>query len=343
MAMRRLPVRPVLLNRRAVLAGGVAVGTAAALAACGNPEPPVDENGRVRLRLVVDGPATVDLGGFYQALATGLYEARDLNVQLVRPGFGQDVPRALATGRAELGLVDDGFIPLRLVEEGAPVKAVAAFFQTSPRALVRHAPATSGEAAPPPPSALQVANADRDTLWPWLQARLDYPDDLIADYDLDAFLADPRAVMLGHVAREPVQIAATEGPATTARLLAEDGFASYGDLLLAPTAFARDNEAALRAFIAASIEGWKDYINGDPEPAHALIRKALRGRGDQTLGAAHDALRAAAIVTGGDSASGIGTMSEAHWQAFFDSAVEAGLAQPELAWRDAWTPLYLPT
>lgn len=342
MGMRRPPVRPHLLNRRAVLAGGVAVGTAAGLAACGNSEPPVDENGRVRLRLAVDGPASVDLGGFYQALATGLYEARDLNVQLVRPGFGQDVPRALATGRADLGLVDDGFTPLRLVGEGAPVKAVAAFFQTSPRALISHAP-VEGAANPPSPAAVQVANADRDTLWPWMQARLGYSNDQLADHDLDAFLADPRAVMLGHVAREPVQIAATEGPATTVRLLAEDGFASYGDLLLAPTAFARDNEAALRAFIAASIEGWKDYINGDPEPAHAMIRKALRGRGDETLVAAHDALRAAAIVTGGDPSAGIGTMSEARWQAFFDGAVEAGLAQPDLAWRDAWTPLYLPT
>ena len=341
MGMRRPPVRAHLLNRRAVLAGGVAVGTAAGLAACGNSEPPVDENGRVRLRLAVDGPASVDLGGFYQALATGLYEARDLNVQLVRPGFGQDVPRALATGRADLGLVDDGFTPLRLVEEGAPVKAVAAFFQTSPRALISHAP-VEGAANPPAPSAVQVANADRDTLWPWMQARLGYSDDQLADYDLDAFLADPRAVMLGHVAREPVEIAAAEGPATAVRLLAQDGFASYGDLLLAPTAFARDNEAALRAFIAASIEGWKTYIEGDPEPAHALIRKALRDRGTETLVAAHDALREASIVTGDTPDAGIGTMTEERWQAFFDSAVGAEIAPAELAWRDAWTSRYLP-
>ena len=38
---------------------------------------------------------------------------------------------------------------------------------------------------------------------------------------------------------------------------------SYGAVVLAPNAFARDNAAALRSFIAASAEGWRDYIRGD--------------------------------------------------------------------------------
>ena len=44
-------------------------------------------------------------------------------------------------------------------------------------------------------------------------------------------------------------------------------------MVLAPNAFARDNARALRAFIAASVEGWRDYIHGDSKGADALIRK----------------------------------------------------------------------
>lgn len=337
--MRRPPVRFASLDRRTLLTGAAALGLSTTMTACGSSEPPVDENGRVRLRLVVDGPANAELGGFYQALATGLYEQRGLNVQLVRPGFGQDVPRALASGKAELGLAADSFTPLRLVEEEAPVKAVAAFFQKSPRALISHAPI--GAPAAPQPSAVQVAQADRDTLWPWMQARLGYSDDQLADYDLDAFIADPRAVILGHVAPAPVQSLDAEGVATFVRLLAEDGFASYGALVLAPTAFARDNDEALRAFIAASVEGWATYINGDPGPAHGLIGRANRNMSSGELDRAREALRDAAIVTGDAPATPLGTMSAERWRTFFESTSEAGIFPAGLAWQQAFTIDYL--
>lgn len=338
--MRRPPVRLACPDRRSLLTGAAALGLSATAVACGSSEPATDENGRIRLRLAVGQPSSAGLGGFYQALATGLYEARGLNVQMIRPGFGQDVPRALASGNAELGLADDSFMPLRLVAEGAPVKAVAAFFQQSPQALIRHAPEAVNR-APASTGPIQVAEADRDTLWPWLQARLGYTDSQLADLDLEAFRADPRLTLLGHIAREAVELGESGAPALDVRLLAEDGYASYGALILAPTAFARDNEDALRAFIAASIEGWADYIGGDPDPAHALIRRANRDQSPARLDGARAALREAGIVTGGGLAAGIGAMSVDRWQAFFESAVEAGVAPADLDWRQAFTTDYL--
>lgn len=343
MAMRRPPVRFATLDRRTLLTGAAALGLSATAAACGSSEPAVDENGRVRLRLAIGDPASAELGGFYQALATGLYEARGLNVQLVRPGFGQDVPRALASGNAELGLATDSFTPLRLVQEGAPVKAVAAFFQKSPRALISHPEPVPAAAQPAPRASLriQVADADRDTLWPWLRARSGFTDDQLADYDLDAYVDDPRTVILGHVTREPLLIPQADGPPPQVRLLAEDGFAAYGALVLAPNAFARDNDEALRAFIAASVEGWAAYIEGDPEPAHALIRRANRGMTQNQLDQARDVLRNAAIVTGDDPSTRIGSMSADRWRTFYESASQAGVFPAGLDWQQAFTSDYL--
>ena len=335
--MRRPPDRFSCLDRRTLLAGAAALGLSATAAACGSSEPAIDENGRVRLRLAVGDPASAELGGFYQALATGLYEQRGLNVQLVRPGFGQDVPRALASGNAELGLAADSFTPLRLVEEEAPVKAVAAFFQKSPRALIRHAEAVADADQPATPAPVQVAEADRDTLWPWFRTLSGFTDDQLADHDLEAFIRDPNALILGHVTREPVLIPEAGGEPPTSRLLFEDGFAAYGALVLAPTAFARDNDEALRAFIAASVEGWAAYIEGDPDAAHTLIRPMTTEQLEQ----ARDALLDAALVTGDDPSVSIGSMSADRWRTFYESASEAGIFPAGLDWQQAFTTDYL--
>lgn len=339
--MRRPPDRFSCLDRRTLLTGAAALGLSATVAACGSSEPAIDENGRVRLRLAVGDPASAELGGFYQALATGLYEQRGLNVQLVRPGFGQDVPRALASGNAELGLAADSFTPLRLVEEEAPVKAVAAFFQKSPRALIRHAEAVAGSDQPATPAPVQVAEADRETLWPWLRTLSSLTDEYLADHDLEAFIRDPNALILGHVTREPVLIPEAGGEPPTSRLLFDDGFASYGALVLAPTAFARDNDEALRAFIAASVEGWAAYIEGDPDPAHTLIRRANRAMTTEQLEQARDALLDAALVTGDDPSVSIGSMSADRWRTFYESASEAGVFPAGLDWQQAFTTDYL--
>jgi NitT/TauT family transport system substrate-binding protein len=340
--MRRLPARFSCLDRRTLLTGAAALGLSATAAACGSSEPAIDENGRVRLRLAVGDPAGAELGGFYQALATGLYEKRGLNVQLVRPGFGQDVPRALASGNSELGLAADSFTPLRLVEEEAPVKAVAAFFQKSPRAIIRHAEAAADANQPATLAPVQVAEADRETLWPWFRTLGSLTDERLADYDLEAFIRDPNALILGHVTREPVLLPEAGGEPPTSRLLFDDGFAAYGALVLAPTAFARDNDEALRAFIAASIEGWAAYIEGDPEPAHTVIRRANRGMTPDQLDQARGILRDAAIVTGDDPASTpLGTMSADRWRTFYESASEAGVFPPGLDWQQAFTSDYL--
>ena len=74
-------------SRRAVLAGGIAA-TAAALTACKPAEVEPDTDGRVRIRFATDWRAQAEHGGFYQALASGAYARRGLNVQIVQGGPG---------------------------------------------------------------------------------------------------------------------------------------------------------------------------------------------------------------------------------------------------------------
>ena len=335
---------PLIASRRLILAGGVAT-TVAGLASCFRSEAPVDDQGRVRIRFATDWRAQAEHGGFYQALASGAYERRGLNVQIVQGGPGVNVPQLLAAGAVELGMGSNSFIPFNLVAEDAPVKAVAAFFQKDPQVLIAHPDPALETIADLAGRPFLIASASRDAFWVWLKAKYGFTDDQVRNYTFNSapFLADRRAVQQGYLTSEPYTIEQAGDFEPKVFLLADEGYPSYATMVLAPNAFARDNAAALRAFIAASVEGWRDYIRGDGKAADALIRKDNPEMTQAVLDQARSKLRINDIVEGGDAALyGLGAMTEERWRAFFDVTAQAGVYPTNLNWRDAFTTQYLP-
>ncbi|MGZ9098571.1 MAG: ABC transporter substrate-binding protein [Brevundimonas sp.] len=337
--------RRFLTDRRALLGGAGALAASAALAACQRAEAPVDEEGRVRLRFATDWRAQAEHGGFYQALASGAYARRGLNVQILQGGPGVNVPQLLASGAVELGMGSNSFIPMNLVAEGAPVKAVAAFFQKDPQVLIAHPDPALDSIADLAGRPFLLADASVTAFWVWLKAKYGFSDDQVRKYtfNLAPFLADEQAVQQGYLTSEPYTIERTAGFTPKVFLLADEGYPSYATMVLAPNAFARDNAAALRSFIAASAEGWRDYIQGDGKAADALIRKENPEMTQDVLDQARAKLKSNGIVDGGDAALyGLGTMTADRWQAFFEVTSEAGVYPPNLDWRQAFTTQYLP-
>ncbi len=332
-------------DRRALLAGAGALAATAALSACGRSEAPVDDDGRVRLRFATDWRAQAEHGGFYQALASGAYEKRGLNVQIIQGGPTVNVPQLLASGAVELGMGSNSFIAMNLVAEGAPVKAVAAFFQKDPQVLIAHPDPSLKSIADLTGRPILLADASVNAFWVWLKAKYGFTDDQVRKYtfNLAPFLADERAVQQGYLTSEPYTIEKEAGFTPKVFLLADEGYPSYATMVLAPTAFARDNAQALRSFIAASAEGWRDYIQGDGKAADALIRRANPDMTQDVLDQARAKLKANGIVDGGDAALyGLGAMTAERWQAFFEVTSEAGVYPPNLDWRQAFTTQYLP-
>ena len=345
--MQRGAIPLSTISRRRVLVGGAALTVAGALLGCEDAQAPVDEEGRVRIRFATDARAQAGHGGFYQALASGAYARRNLNVEIVQGRPGTDVPQLLASGAVELGLASDSFTPLNLVAEGAPVKAVAGFFQKNVSVLIAH-PDPEVEVtglADLNERPVLLADAARDRAWVWLKAEHGFSDGLIQPDDAtpDAFLADDQAVMVGSVTDDPYAIEQAGEIEPRVFLLADAGYASYGALVLSPDGFARDNAVALRAFIAASAEGWRDYIRSDASDADALIRRANPDMTQVLLDQARARLNAFGIVDGGDAALfGLGTMTTERWQAFFETMSQGGIYPPGLNWREAFTDDYLP-
>src|SRR5690606_10090705 len=304
-----------------------------------------DDDGRVRLRFATDWRAQAEHGGFYQALASGAYEKRGLNVEIIQGGPSVNVPQLLASGAVELGMGSNSFIPMNLVEEGAPVKAVAAFFQKDPQVLMAHPDPSLEGIADLAGRPFLLSTAARDAFWVWLKAKYGFTDDQVRtyNYNLAPFLANEEAVQQGYLTSEPYTVEQQGGFTPEIFLLADEGYPSYATMVLAPTAFARDNARALRAFIAASAEGWRDYIQGDGKAADALIRRDNPDMTQDVLDQARAKLKEYGIVDGGDAALyGLGTMTPERWQAFFEVTSAAGVYPPNLDWRQAFTTQYLP-
>lgn len=324
---------PPRIGRRGLLVGGVAAGL---LSACGRGSAPIDSQGRVRLRLALDAPPGVAQAGVFQALASGGYEKRGLTVQILSGDGG--LGERLAASSAELALARDGLTAVELVAQRAPVRATAAFFQKSPLAFLSRDPDPASGTLHGRP--VLIASRDARLLWPWLRERQGLSEAQLRPATVDGFFDAPGAVLVADLVEAPEAVLQTR---PTIRLAADEGFPPYGGVLLTANAFARDNARALRAFIAATVEGWRDYLQGEPAQAHALMRRFAPRLTERAQLAARDRLRAFSLVDGGDAALfGLGSMTAERWVATAEAAARAGLHASAPAPRDLFTDAYLP-
>jgi NitT/TauT family transport system substrate-binding protein len=323
----------------------IVIALAALLAACSPArDEPAAAPGRTAIRFATDWRAQAEQGGFYQALATGEYAKRGLDVQIIQGGPGVNVPQLLAAGAVELGMGSNSFIVMNLAQEGVPVKAVAAFMQKDPQVLIAHPDPATRSIADLKGRPILLSDASVTAFWVWLKAKYRFTDDQVRKYNFNSapFLADRRVVQQGYITSEPYTIEKQAGLKPTVFLLADEGYPGYATMVLAPERLIAGDPAAVKAFVVASAEGWRTYLHGDPTPGDALIRKANPEIGQDVLDQAREKMRRYAIVEGGDATTlGIGAMTHARWKAFYEMASSQGVYPKTLDYRRAYTLQFL--
>src|SRR5438067_1033368 len=77
----------------------------------------------------------------------------------------------------------------------------------------------------------------------------------------------------GYLSSEPYAIEKESGEKPQIFSLADAGYPGYANMVLVPDSWITNRPQAVQAFVDASIEGWMDYLYGDPRPGNALIKK----------------------------------------------------------------------
>jgi NitT/TauT family transport system substrate-binding protein len=294
----------------------------------------------VKVTFGTDWLAEAEHGGFYQALATGLYQRRGLEVTIRQGGPNVNVVQNVAAGVVDFQLTQEPFFLLSNVRENIPVIALAAFFQKSSRVLIAHPGQGNDTLDQLKGKPILISASARNGFWLWLKAKYGYTDNQIRPYNFNAapFLADKNSVQQGLLTSEPYTIEKAGGFMPVVILLADQGYQDYNNLVLARGKLAREHPEVVQSFIDASIEGWYSYLYGDPGPGNALIMKENKEMTPALIASAIALTKQYGIADSGDALSlGIGAMSEAKWHSIFDGAVAAGLYQASLDWRKGFT------
>ena len=326
---------------------GVCLALAALLlAGCSRSVKPAEPPGRTWIRFATDWRAEAEQGGFFEALATGEYARRGLDVQIIPGGAGANVAQLIATGAVDMGMGSNSFGVMNLAAEHVPVKAVMAAFQKDPQVLIAHPGGGIEGLADLKGHPILLADAAVTSFWPWLKAKYGLEDAQVRKYSFSTapFLADPQAVQEGYVTSEPYTIEKATGRAPKVFLLADNGYPGYAAMVLAPDKLITANPKAVQAFVEASAVGWRSYLQGDPRPADALILRLNREMTPDILDQARARMRQYGLVTGGDAAAGgVGAMSEATWKRFFDMASGLGVYPRTLDYHAAYTTAFAAT
>lgn len=324
-----------MTTRRQMMAGSLAVLAAAACSP--KAETPA---GRKSIRFATDWRAQGEHGGFYQALASGEYAKRGLDVTIMQGGPSVNVPQLLAAGAIEMGMGSNSFIAMNMAAEKAPVKAVAAFFQKDPQVLIAHPNTGVARIADMAGRPILLADASKTAFWVWLKAKYGFTDAQVRSYNysLAPFLADKRAIVQGYLSSEPYQVEKEGGFKPGVFLLADEGYPGYATMVLAPNKLIETDPDTVRAFVEASAAGWKSYLHGDPAAADAMILKDNPEMTLALLANAREQMRNHGIVESGDAAGGnVGAMSEARWAEFFRVTSQQGVYPKDMDYRQAFT------
>ncbi len=288
----------------------------------------------------LDWLAEAEYGGYYQAKATGAYARQGLDVDIRQGGPQVNQSQLLLAGRLDFTISGNSFIALNFVQQELPFVAVAAMFQTDPSIILAHPGVGNDNFAALRGKPIMIGADTRIGWWNFVRQKFGYSDSQIRPYtfNLAPFLADKMALQQGYLGSEPFLIEQEAGFKPVVLRLSDAGFAGYAGLISTSQTMATNHADIVRRFLAASADGWRSYLTGDPAPGDALMRQVNPGMTPALLAYGRSVLKSQGIVMGGDAQRlGIGAMTDARWKAFFDSMVRAGVYPAGLDYKAAYT------
>jgi NitT/TauT family transport system substrate-binding protein len=290
----------------------------------------------------LDWVAEAEYGGYYQAVATGLYAGHGLKVTIRQGGPQVNQMQLIMAGRLDFNL--GGGRAIEFAQQNLPFIAIAAMFQKDPSVLIAHPGQGNDNFAALKGRPILIGADTRASWWRFIAGKFGYSDGQIRPYtfNLQPFLADKSLVQQGYLGSEPFAIEQAAHFKPVVLLLADAGYAGYGNIVTTSTRLVTENPDLVQRFVDASIEGWYSYLYGDPAPANRLIKQDNPEMSDALLNYGRDVMKMHGIVDSGDALKlGIGAMTDARWTEFYHSMADVGVYPKGLDVTKAYTTRFV--
>ena len=271
--------------------------------------------------------AQAEHGGFYQAVATGIYKKYGLDVTVKMGGPQVNIMQLMAANQADciMGSSDQQMLVAR--SNGLPVVTLASIFQKDPQVFIAHENVKSFEEMKG--KTLLIAASARNGYFLWLKKKYGFEDSQARPYtfNIQPFVADKNTVQQGYLTSEPFAVQRAGVKANTF-LFADHGWPAYATTISCMEETVKSRNKAVASFVRGTMEGWKSYL-ADPAAGNVLIKKDNPNMTDEQLAYSHAKLKEMGIVTGGEAMrNGIGSMSDARIRENYAFLLENKLIDP---------------
>jgi len=271
--------------------------------------------------------AQAEHGGFYQAIAEGIYKKYGLDVTVKMGGPQVNIVQVMAAGQADCIMGSSDVQQMQVREGGVPLVTVAAFMQKEPSVFITHEDVKKVEELKG--KTIFISSSAHRGYWPWLKVKYGFKDEQTRPYtfNVQPFLADPNSAQQSYLTSDPF-VLQKQGVRFNTILFSDLGYPAYAATVTCMEKTVKDRSKQVANFVKASAEGWRSYLV-NPGPGNALIKKDNPNMTDEQLAYSVGKIKELGLVTGGDAATqGIGVITDARAKASYNFLVDAKLLDP---------------
>jgi NitT/TauT family transport system substrate-binding protein len=280
-------------------------------------------------------------GGYYQAVADGTYAACGLDVTIMQGGPQVSGRPMLLAGKIDFYMGGNLLSAFDAVQQGIPLRVVAADFQKDPQVIMSQ-PGQGLDKWEDLKNADQYILGDEgaQTFFQWMVTELGFDAAKRVPYTFNPapFIANKKSIQQGYVTSEPFAVQKQGGFIPNQFLLADNGWDTYATTVETMQETIDKRPEVVQCFIDGSAKGWYTYLYGDNKAANEIIKKDNPDMTDEQIAFSIEQLKKFGIVDSGDSGKlGIGAMTDARIQSFYDKMVKAKVAPAGIDIKKAYT------
>ena len=280
-------------------------------------------------------------GGYYQAAVDGTYAACGLDVTIMQGGPQVSGRPLLLAGKIDFYMGGNMLQAFDAVQQGIPLRVVAADFQKEPQVLMSQ-PGQGLDKFEDLKNAEQYIIGDEGAqsflLWLATEWGFDAAKRVPYTYNPAPFVANKKSIQQGYVTSEPFAVEKAGGFKPNVFLLADNGFSTYATTIEAMQDTIDKRPEVVKCFVEGSAKGWYNYLYGDNKAANEAIKKDNPDMTDEQIAFSVEQLKHFGIVDSGDTDKmGIGAMTDARMQDFYDKMVKAKVLPSGIDVKKAYT------